>query len=300
LIDNLKATKPIDLPSKFWKKIGQKKDLFNHFYLFPRYHYVEKGKLYKYEGMLENLQITIIRETKTLPNRLIIENSWHKFLKGNNHSDYKFSDIETTIHNLEEILDLSIMDADINRIEYACNINLQPESVYNTFLLSRNKELKNMLDDDKRYGKKLYRDKYRFKCYDKKYQANLKEGDSILRIEMESKCKGYLRSAKIPIEQVKDLLIKDNLKLFKKDLIKKYNSIDKRIMPNFDELSSHQINVWAAMNNILVRNHYKEFKYDTYKSYKKKFKEINATGNSDIHSELVSKVSDKWDYLLNN
>jgi len=300
LIDNIKVSLPIRLPSKFWKHAEDKKDFFKHFYIFPRYHYIEKGLLYKYEGSLENLKITIFKKTETLPDRLIIENSWHKFLKGNNHTNYTFSDLEATVLNLEEILSLSIMEADIKRMEYGCNIKMQSETVYNYLFLARGKEFHNMLDNGEIYGKKLHRDKYTFKCYNKKYQSNLKDKDGLLRIEMESKCKGYLRSAKIPVVQVKDLLIRDNLKLLGKDLMKKYDLIEKRVIPDLDELTPNQMNLWAAMNERVTRNYYKKNKPNTFKKYKKKLAEIIATANHEIHDEFTSKVTDKWNYLISN
>lgn len=296
MIDNIKIVLPINLHKNFWKKNRKKVKSFGIEFR-PNYNYTT-GDLIKYIGSLENLRLEVVRGDK-----LVITKSWHKFFKGDNHSDFSFTDLKDTVFNLEERLGLLIKEAEIMRFEYGCNIEAAPEPIYQNWQFLHGDEGIKMkpYHSSKVYGHKFSKTEYSIKCYDKKYESKIDSIKALTRIEVEVKRLRHIQkgSIPIPIYKVKDLLIKDNLALLGEDLLKKYRSIKMYQVPNFKGLTAHQANVWAAMNNNQVRKHFKKDRKDTYKNYNKILKEIQKSNTDVKHQKLVEQISTKWKELLN-
>lgn len=250
-----------------------------------------------YNGMLGNLRLSINYD------KLSIKNSWHKFYKGNNYSDYSFTDLQKTYEKLESELDISIIDADIKRIAYGCVIKTNSKNEYSKWKFLRTKEPYPIHNKGIQYGNSFNFNEYKVKGYDKTYEVWKHDGirieSDLFRFEKEINYLKYLRRT-IPIYKVKDVLNKEILIRLSNDLLKTYKMIEKDQQYNLKGLTTKELYSLAIMKDNAIRNEFKENHNKTYKRYMRLYKNIlegKLNANAD---EIESLISDKLNTLLNS
>lgn len=309
MIDNVPIIIDIKLPNNFWNYNKKKKYLkreFKGYEFLPMFNSRTK-EVTKFYRDFDNLRFEILRG-----DRLKISNSWHKLLKGNNYSDFTYSNLIDSIQIIESILDISLRKAKILKLEYGVNLDFVPVLVYNSWLSLRTKNFKTIEANNKIYGRKFDLTDYSIKCYNKLLVAKkLKEildedldmiPDDITRIEVKVKHMKHLHKRKkpLPIVTVSDLMKKDNLVMLGEDLIEKYSNIKKVILPDFEDLTPCDIGMYSAMNDAEKRDYLKNRRPDTFKNYNKKMNRWKDTYDTNFSTKVEIALARKWEYLLSN
>lgn len=143
-----------------------------------------KGHLWAYKGEYRGLQLVLHDR------QLKITNSLHKFYKGNNYTDFSYSEIKAAISLLSGKFHISPADFNIKKLEFGLNIILEKYALHyiNYFLSYKNKFFDKMRSSHKEYGRKCFLSEYDIKVYDKQLQVNLKDKikieSSLLRFEV--------------------------------------------------------------------------------------------------------------------
>lgn len=168
----------------------------------PAYHKKGKGVVKWYEGEVRGLSVYVH------PDKIRLNNSLHKFSKGNNYSDFSFSEMKKAIDELCSLTEVPAHNWRILKLEFGLNIHtrISAKEYLDCILSHKGREFEKMKDNHIYYGKKCYKSEYAMKIYDKSFQVWLAEkielDDNILRIEM---C--YNRKRKLPkgVETLADL-----------------------------------------------------------------------------------------------
>lgn len=254
----------------------------------------------KYCSQMENLRLTILND------KLYISNSWHKFYKGNNYSDYTHSDIINTCKLLEDSFGKGFERSKINRIAYGIVINEDAKRNYNNWLNYKSKRPLPMHNSGKIYGAMFDFIDFRIKGYDKTFEVKEHEGigigDGYFRIESEIKYMRHLHKRKEPINifSPKDLFIFENIQLLGNDLMNKYQTIEKNIQIETKGLSMHELNVIASMRDENVRETIKKEHNTTFKRYQREFNKLKQANNSEYLLQVEEKVRNKISDLINS
>jgi hypothetical protein len=262
----------------------------------PEFH--ENG--YKtYNAILDNLKLNILHD------RLTIKNSWHKYYKGNNYSDYPLSEIEQTLCKLENKIGLSIEDAKITRLAYGCVIKENPNLNYPNWLYLKTNPARPMFSGTKTYGSFFNMIDYRFKGYDKRFEVlkhnRIDLNEDYFRIEKEVKYMRHLKVRKEPINinTTKDLFNKDILNQLGLDLLNTYRKIEMKQIMNLEQIDIKDLAKLAMMQNSDIRDVLKRKHNKSYKRYKERFKELSNELNGDYYSSVEVKLANKINELIN-
>ncbi len=254
----------------------------------------------KYCSQMENLRLTILND------KLYISNSWHKFYRGNNYSDYTHTDIVNTYKILEDSIGKSFAISKINRIAYGIVIKEDAPRNYKNWLHYKSKRPLPMHHSGKIYGAMFDFADYRIKGYDKTFEVKEHEGkeigDNYFRIETEVKYMRHLHKRKEPINifSPKDLFIFENIQLLGNDLMNKYQTIEKNIEIETTGLSMYELNVIASMRDEKVRETIKMEHATTFKRYQKEFNKLKQANNSEYLLQVEKKVRTKISDLINS
>jgi hypothetical protein len=269
---------------------------FNGLEFIPKYC---NSEVLKYYCDFGNLKLTIYH------NELRISNSWHKFYKGNNYSDYSRTELIETFNKIQTQLDINLDDAIIKSIAYGCVINENPYNNFKNWLYYKGKNALPMYSKGKQYGNLFDLYDFRLKGYDKTLEVKVHDKEIIqenqFRVECEVNYMRHLRKRKEPINIFKprDLFNINNQMKLMEDLLNKYRTITKRPMMNLKGLNPHELNVLASMQNEPIREQFKMNHPDTLKRYKRIFKTINAGENSEPYNKVEEKIRTKILTLIN-
>lgn len=262
--------------------------------------YKKEGGYCGYIGNWNNLQLKIFQD------KLVIRNSWHKFNKGNNYSDYSIKDIENTLFALEDKFGIQIWDAKIYKIAYGCVINEDPYLNFPNWKYLITKEQTPMIaKGGKKYGACFYFGDYKFKGYDKTYEVKIHDGlkipDNLFRIECEVKYMRHLTKRRIPIliTKAKDLCDPEKMQYLAEDLFEKYNKIEKDSVMILKGKSIHELNIIASMSTPLIRKELRKEHNKTYKRYKKAYDDFNVLGD-EYYDKVGQKLISKCAELINS
>lgn len=120
-------------------------------------------------------------------NTLKISNSLHKFFKGNNYSDFYYSEIIQSIDLLGNILQITAPKMKLTKLEFGINEFFDDwQTILGSINHYKHKEFDKM--KSKCYGKKLRMEQVYIKIYDKSEQVYLQNREKInpnmLRLEI--------------------------------------------------------------------------------------------------------------------
>jgi hypothetical protein len=269
----------------------------NDLMFFPQWN--ESGFL-SYNAQLENLRLKIFGD------RLFINNSWQKYYLGNNYSDFHRSEIELTLLKLQNAVGENLEKARVKKIAYGCVIRVDPYLNFPNWIIYKTKHPFPMNSNGKQYGAYFDFTDFRFKGYDKTFEAwkhNKQRIESnYFRIECVVKYMRHLKNRKdsIVINGPTDLYKPEILEVLKLDLIKKHHTIVKKPIMNLDGLSTSELNILASMQNKEIREVLRKKHKRTYLRYKSLFEELTKESNSNYYDGIEFLLDSKLTTLINN
>jgi hypothetical protein len=259
---------------------------------------VKSGEIHnKKVADLDNLKFTIFDNK-----HLLLKGSLHKFANDglHNYSDFTFSDLNSTLQDLETNYLGNLCNWTLQNIEFGVNINkpaYPSELFFNSTLLHKTKPFSPMGRNNP-IGIECYHNQYGIKIYSKKLQYKLQE--DIMRTEIKTTRMHYLRHH--DVVSLADLTCNHKLKQLG---ILLPNCIDDLLFIdyNFPEANlprKHKNLIHNSKNprfwSKLHTTDYKRFNY-----IRKQYKILLADYYPDNpQSYLKEAVTQKWQYLLSN
>ncbi len=268
--------------------------------IFTPYFNKTTGTVLSYSGELKNM---FLRYTKR---GLFISNSWQKYYCNNNYSDYGFNEITDTYFRLNDQLQGRLFGGEVKSISMGIVIDEPAENLYPNWLFNKlGKTIRPMYDRSVTYGAKARFTDYSIKCYDKTFEAkshdNITLNKSLTRIEKEVKYMKYFKGNRyINIRTVEDLIQPETHYQLGQSFLKSYYEIPKLNNMNYLELSPHELNVLAVMQNNDIREHLLAHERRRYKDYKSTYKKILAKLSDEDQERIDRKVKAKVEQLTNH
>lgn len=249
----------------------------------------------KHQTVIENLLFTITE------NEIIITNSLHKFIKGNNYSDFTFSELLYAIELIEDITGVNANVFIIKKMEFAINIETpQPAYQYlERFSSFKGKEFDKMRIGAFWYGIKYFFTEYNLKIYDKseltKRIDKEKIDKNILRFEIQ-----YNRIRKIPIvNNLSELKDPEILKAIFKEFIETIENIKCSGDEDFSLITARERELYFAGSITRFWNVEKVLNRNTAKSKIAKYRDIqNRIVPKDLMNEFVKSITKKFNELI--
>lgn len=260
--------------------------------------YRADGQVAKYKATYRNLSFII------LGNYLTIKNSIHKFYKGNNYSDFGYSDLCQATNQICRITGLEPKDFNVKKLEFGFNIpiSLKPSILFSQVNSYKGKEFDNLRSKARIYGLKCILTEYNIKLYNKSEQVKITEkiqiNPNLLRVEVQ-----YNVMRKIPyINSLNDLLLEVNLRNLFSNLTTIFNNIIFRNSYDLAKLKrSRDRELLFAGQSIDFWNTEKNINKENYKKRRQRHKKIEEevrTGN--IKDELDRRLLNKFNELMGN
>ena len=298
MLDDVKIVFPLEEPIEICRRNKVKPLQFNNIEFYPKYN-TKTGYVKYYDTLLDNLWLKISED------KLTINNSWHKYSKGNNFTDYSITDIQETYSKLSNSLNIDIINSEVKKIAYGCVINTPSEINYNNWKFYKTIEPSPMKKNSKKYGAKFDLTDYSIKGYDKSAEVwmhnKIKTEEELFRFEVEVKNMKYLKKRKHPINihTVRDMLKYENLQLLMSDMLQKYNAIEKVPFCDFSGLTKEERSVFSMMQYSPLREYLRKKENKTYKRYKSKLKTVERRSEMQYHYNTKHLLTEKAIQLLN-
>jgi hypothetical protein len=287
MIDDTKIELIISPPNEVR---NQKRDSFIFNGLEFNHRVSNSGFIY-YFSKVNNLRL------KILGDRLIIENSWHKFRMGNNWSDFPLSEVAETYYLLNEQFNGELSRGRVKKISYGAVLNVDPLKNYPYWEYYKTKKPFPMYcKSGKVYGASFQLSDFKLKGYDKTFEvrnhSKLEVPENLFRIECEVINMRHLSGRKkdpIFINHPQDIFTFENIQGLGNDLTTKHQTIEKKSMINLEGLTTHQLAILGIMQNSEIRDHLRKNHNKTYKNYQRKLKSLRS-GRNDLYFESIDEV----------
>ena len=182
----------------------------------------KKGFLNGFESEFKGLKIILYED------KIRITNSLHKFCKGNNYSDFTFSELTDSINLITNYFEIEASQFVIRKLEYGFNITTpQPAKEYlNLFAEYHSREFEKMKHKHIFYGRKCVMSEYALKVYDKSQQVKIMNNVLIpantLRVEF---CYNQKRKLPKTIRTLSDLADNNKIRDLYKDLKDSFSKV---------------------------------------------------------------------------
>lgn len=299
MIDNIKAEFESDIFNDF-----KPEDFYKPFHQFgidfyPKYN--RQGKYSHHIGSYKRLSI------KAYLNCIKIENSLHKFSKGNNYSQFTKSEIVSVIEELEEVFGIPSYLIKVKKLEVGINIETSV-SFYSLFNQYKSNKFESMRHGKKVYGSKSFMTEFNIKGYNKKNQTQLMYrdyryldlSDNLQRFEMEFKS---MRPLKGLVTKLSDLKNANTLKELGNMLLCYYDSILFKDNYDFSTLTPRKRElVYAGMNDEFWET--EKINMNTRKKkrtmFNKIIKELEANSDKNQKAEVRHIMFDNINFLIEN
>jgi hypothetical protein len=156
--------------------------------------------------------------------RIEIANSIHKFYKGNNHSDFTYSELREAINIICHRFDIDAKEWKIIKMEFGFVIlTPEPAKQYIDFFFEyKSRVFEKMKHKHNYYGRKCFMSEYALKVYDKSFQSDTTISDNILRVEY---CYNQKRKLPKQINTLSDLLHKNKFKELYRDFDEAFSKV---------------------------------------------------------------------------
>ncbi|MBT3418588.1 MAG: hypothetical protein HN427_07425 [Flavobacteriales bacterium] len=299
MLDDIKFVIPFEKEINFSTIESGKSIILNNIEYFPFYN-AKYGFVSYYQSKVENLII------KLTSDKITVTNSWHKFYKGNNYSDYSLKEIYKTYCRLSDLIGFNILDADVKKVSYGLVIETEPKKNYSSWFYYKNSKPAPMMKGAREYGKKFLKTDFNIKGYDKSYEVKshygIKLESELFRVEIEVINMKHLNKRKSPLHiyKVKDLLDYEKLQHLMNDLISKYEAIEKDFIYDIENMKKKDIEVLSMLRFEPVRDFLKKNKNKTYKRYKKRITDLQSKIINSVHSLTNKLLIKKATNLLNS
>lgn len=231
-------------------------------------------------------------------NRIEVCNSLHKFYKGNNYTDFCYSEIKERINILCNKFGIVAKNWEIKKLEFGLNlITSNPAYQYlSRFLEYKGREFEKMRDNQIVYGRKCYMSEYALKVYDKHIQTKMKDKISIpentLRVEFY-----YKQYRKLPksIHYLSDLLYEERFKDLYKDLKEAIENIIYDDEYDFKNSTNEERMLFFASQNTEFLKVENQINKAEVKTIKKKIKQLKERFlKKDFRNNLSKLLNDKY------
>lgn len=295
MIDNSKSASKINDDTIFSVKNSEFKKIGNLILVpnFCKKNYYVKN----YQCEVENLLCSLLNDN------LYISNSLHKYFKGENHSDYKLSEIIDTINKIEQLTMISAENFNLSSTELSINIEVseEPHKYLESFSNYKGREFDKMRVRGFWYGIKYNFSEYSVKIYDKsellKRLNGINIGKNILRFEIQ-----YKKKRIIPIiRTLGDLKDLKKMKLAFEKFIEVFEKIQCVMNEDFSNTTPRERELYYAGKSNKYWIIEKSINRNTTKSKRKKYKEImQKVAENDLMIFFVEELKQKIDFLLNN
>lgn len=295
MIDNVSMVLPTAPPPEAIEAKSRPFELRGNIYS-PKY---RNGEIKGYEASINNLKVFIG------PQNIYLTNSLHKFFKGNNYSDFRYSELHEAICRLSEVTGYNWIHGAIKKIEYGCNIVNENAHPICGLVSYRGKNYLPMSKCGKVYGWSVDTAKYTLKGYDKQYQVGrvdgLKIDRPIFRWEVVVKHSQYLErklnTSWLPVEKV---FQKSGLQLLAKDAVQKFEDSIKIGRMNLKVLTAEHKKILAVMLNPEIRQDFKDSHREAYKKYVRVYRQIMSSASIALPDNMGEKISEKMAELLSS
>ena len=223
-----------------------------------------------------------------------VECSLHKFLKGENHSDFTYSQLHTAVNTLADTLQLYPDQLDLCGLEFGTNtrhsfdvFNFCENLIAtqgNGFIPMQGKPL---------VGYTWERAQFAIKAYTKDLQS-FGAGNSLLRYEVRAIKMQYLNST--GIKTLADLLDKEKLDKLGQLFLKSYPTFAVNDIVDISLLTANEREFYLTYSN---PNNWRNLSYKNRARILSRFHSItNRYGSNQWRGEAYPAIGEKWQYLL--
>jgi hypothetical protein len=232
-------------------------------------------------------------------NRIEIRGSLHNHWKGENFSDFSFSELNDCLNNLEQNFGIKSNEARISNLEFGVNLNTEfnPHEFCSNLIAYKGEPFSKMRTSARNIsiGKETIFSQYGIKIYNKSLQYTKEE--NILRIENSVKRMKYL--SEVGITHLSDLRDKFKIKALGSVLAENLSHvvINDNSVKNA-KLTANERRIYTECSNPLEWE-----TFDRKKRHKRKiqFEQIISKHGERNWKELTEKmILNKWTYLLNS
>lgn len=180
-----------------------------------------KAKYYRYEH--GNLILTLY------PGEIKLKNSLHKFLHGNNFSDFTISDFVEAVDIISDCTSFDWWQSKVSKLEYGVNIQMDSSFDYRRMNSYKTKDYIDMEWRGTIYGAKCIFDEYNIKLYNKTLEVLMHTGEiintNLYRWEVGvTKLRSLTgrTNSPVPIRSLRDIIDPNITQLLYSDLIAKF------------------------------------------------------------------------------
>ncbi|MCI2230352.1 hypothetical protein MC378_14325 [Polaribacter sp. MSW13] len=253
-----------------------------------------------YQTELNNIHL------KLYGSELQIENSLQKFYMGNNYQDFTFSQVLTALDKLNSNLPIDIYKTTLLRADVGVVINHDTTQETDRWLDYKGTLPIPMIKGNVIYGKEIRKTNYKFKAYNKTFEAQKTTGIKLLNKLMRVELKGnnrYFNNRTNPIGlyTVQDLIDPIKYRLLANELLNFYASIKKKTNLNFSKWSTKETRLYGYMNYEDSAKAMKQHHKETHKKERGQFLKL-LTKYQDTTQEniVIDKLKSKIDFSINN
>lgn len=257
--------------------------------------YTNSCYIKKYIAKIEGIRIELYDNT------LKISNSLHKFFKGNNHSDFYYSEIIQSIDLLGNILQISPSKMYITKLEFGINQFFDNyQVILNSINHYKNKEFDKMKSKSKCYGMKLSMEEVYIKIYNKSEQVYFLNRErispNILRLEI-----GLSGKQLSFIPNVEALKHFDILNKLKEKFLYYFDKIVFDEAYNLDKIENRDLELLYAGENPKFWTEYSRQNREVAKKRKQKYNKIRKERViPNLHKNVMDKTTSKLNFLFRN
>ncbi|MEC5395763.1 hypothetical protein [Bergeyella sp. RCAD1439] len=256
---------------------------------YPKF---RNGKLIGFESEYRGFRVVLYYD------RIELSNSIHKFFKGNNYSDFTYSELKCAIYEICKWFAIEPQYWEIKKMEFGfCIITPQPANQYlNVFFEYKLRQFEKMKHQLRDYGRKCFMYEYALKVYDKNLQVeitdNLNISDWRLRIEF---CYNQKRKLPKTIRTLGDLLDNEKFKHLYKDLNEAFSKVVYNDEVDFSKSTNEErILFYASLNPDFIKVEEQLNKAET-KIMKSKIKRLRERFlKKEFKKWFLKTLSDKY------
>ncbi|MFP9114432.1 hypothetical protein ACLI1A_10855 [Flavobacterium sp. RHBU_3] len=255
----------------------------------------KKGILKGFESEYKDLRVVLYYD------KIELSNSLHKFYKGNNYTDFAYSELVNAIAEICIKFEIEAEYWEIKKMEFGFNIKTpQPANEYiDLFLEYKERKFDKMKNKQIDYGRKCFLSEYSLKVYDKSYQSKVVDSIAIskkmLRVEF---CYNQKRKLPEQIKNLADLMDREKIKELYNDLSEAFakvifseevdftGSTDEERMLFFASTHANYIKVEEGINKSNTKAMKKRIKQLKERFFRKTFKKWFLKALQDKYIEL--------------
>lgn len=289
MVDDLKLEIPFDPPPEFREKVTYPFEM-NGMVFNPAFN--SKGDVIHYFAHLENLFV------KLIAGKLLVMNSWHKFYKGNNYSEFSWLEMQDCMQVLESYFEEEFWNSRITKLTVGINLACEAQKFIDRLISYKGSPMEPMRPRNSRiiYGKRYVSSYYNIKVYDKQFEVSKESRLNIpgtLRIEKEMNMTYFQKRKQNPILifSPRDLKEPTSLGFLGFELQETVYSLgfDYGINPMATQ-DFKDASVVVFMSNPELQNVLKKkSNYRTYKSYEARMEELRVEFKVENYKEMLTE-----------